>query len=307
MEDSSKTIEMINSRFSLVVFFSAILLFLLSCGEKSIEKSKELEAISVDSSKSTIVDVSGELFSIPSPIQTALLIKNSKAEYRPEWLADADNHGEYETNTQKAMNLGVFGTDMAYSSLYENGQKALAYFKAIDNLAKDLGISSAISPELIERLGANAENADSLVFLTGRFYEEGDAYLKKNERYDIASLIILGGWVESSHLTAQSALEGNQQAQNRLAQQKKSSSTLVKVLEKTTDSKFKKGELYQVMDSIAVAYAGVQVSYSFEKPETDPSKKLTVLKSQTDYQVSDSLLQSIAALLASARTKISEK
>lgn len=298
---------MINARFSLVVLFSAIILSLLSCGEKSIEKSKEQDAATVDSSKSTIVDVSGELFSIPSPIQTALLIKNSKAEYRPEWLADADNYNEYETNTQKAMNLGVFGTDMAYASLYENGQKALTYFKALDNLAKDLGGGSAISPDLIERLGANAENSDSLVYLTGRFYEEGDAYLKKNERYDIAGLIILGGWVESSHLTAQSALEGNREAQNRLAQQKKSSSTLMQVLEKTTDSNFKKSDLYQVLDSIAMAYTGVQVSYSYEKPQTDPVKKLTVLKSRTDYQVSDSLLQSIAALLASARTKISEK
>lgn len=296
-----------NFRFIPFALFSCVLLFATSCGEKSIEKSESEKAMSLDSSKTNIVNVSGELFSIPSPVQTAMLIKSSKADYRPELLSNADQYSEYETNAQKAMNLGVYGTDMAYSSLYENGQKALSYFKAIDNLANDLGVRSAISPELIKRLSGNADNADSLVFLTGRFYEEGDAYLKKNERYDIASLVILGGWIESSHLTAQSALEGNEEARDRVAQQKESSSTLVSAVDKTTDSNFKRSDLYQVLDSIEKAYANVETSYAFENPETDPSKKVTVIKSSTDYQVSDSLLNSIAALLKSARTKISDK
>lgn len=296
-------------RFRVVSNFllSGILLFTISCGEKSIEKSAKEKELALDSAKSDIVNVSGELFSIPSPIQTAMLIKESKADYRPELLNDAGNYSDYETNARKAMNLGVYGTDMAYSSLYENGQKALSYFKAIDNLSKDLGVRSAISPELVKRLGANADNADSLVYLTARFYEEGDAYLKKNERYDIAGLIIMGGWIESSHLTAQLAIDGNQDAKNRVAQQKESSSTLMKVLGKTTDSNFQKSGLFQVLDSIDQAYTNVQFTYAFENPETDPSKKVTAIKSKTNYLISDSLLNSIATLLASARTKISEK
>ncbi len=296
-----------NFRFPLIVLISGILLFAASCGEKSIEKSEQEKAMSLDSAKSNLVNVSGELFSIPSPIQTAMLIQESGAEYRPELLNDSEGYSEYETNTQKAMNLGVYGTDMAYSSLYQDGQKALSYFKAIDDLAKDLGVISAISPDLVKRLGANADNPDSLVYLIGRFYEEGDAYLKKNERYDIASLVILGGWIESSHLSAQSATEGNLAARDRVAQQKESSSTIVKVLNKTADQNFKKSDLYQVLDSIAEAYANVETSYNFERPETDASKKLTVIKSKTSYQVSDSLLNSIAGLLESARTKITEK
>jgi hypothetical protein len=296
-----------NFRFPLVVLLSGILLLAVSCGEKSIEKSEEQKALSLDSAKSNLVNISGELFSIPSPIQTAILIQESGAEYRPELLNDSKGYSDYETNTQKAMNLGVFGTDMAYSSLYQDGQKALSYFKAIDNLAKDLGVISAISPGLVKRLGSNADNPDSLVYLIGRFYEEGDAYLKKNERYDMAGLVILGGWIESSHLSAQSAIEGNNAARARVAQQKESSSTIVRALDKTADQNFKKSELYQVLDSIQEAYAGVRSSYSFEQPETKASEKVTVIKSKTDYQISDSLLASITALLRSARTKITEK
>lgn len=296
-----------NFRVLPIVLFSGILLFAISCGEKSLEKSEGTKTLSLDSVKSNIVNVSGVLFSIPSPIQTAILIKESEADYKPELLNDAKSYSNYETNAQKAMNIGVYGTDMAYSSLYQDGQKALSYYEAIGNLAKDLGISSAISPELMKRLGANADNPDSLVYLISQFYEESDAYLKKNERYDIASLVILGGWIESSHLTAQSAIDGNKDARDRVAQQKKSSSTIVKALGITTDDNFKKSELYQVLDSIEEAYANVQSTYAFENPETDPSKKVTAIKSKTDYQVSDSLLHSIANLLESARTKITAK
>jgi len=296
-----------NFRVIPIVLFSCVLLFAISCGEKSIEKSENAKSIPPDSAKASIVNVSGELFSIPSPIQTAMLIKKSKVDYRPDLLSEAGNYSQFKTNAQKAMNLGVFGTDMAYSSLYQDGQKAFSYFKSLDNLAKDLGISSAISPELLKRLGANADNPDSLVYLTGRFYEEGDAYLKKNERYDIAGMIILGGWIESSYLTSQSALDGNQAAAIRLLNQKQSSSTIVKALDKTTDAQFQKSELYQVLDSLEKAFALVESSYAFIAPETDASKKVTMIRSNTDYQASDSLLQSIAALLKSARIKITEK
>jgi hypothetical protein len=305
-EQNFKRIEMKNFRLPLLLPFSAILLFAGACGEKSIEKSERNSEMSIDSAKSTIVNVSGELFSIPSPVQTALLIKESDAEFRPELLVEPDDYKSFETNAQKAMNLGLFGTDMAYSSLYENGQKSLGYFRAVDYLAKDLGVISAISPSLIKRLGANTDKPDSLVYLVSRFYEEGDAYLKENERYDIAGLILLGGWIESSYLTAGSAMSGNEAARLRLAQQKESSSTLMNVLKKTTDKNFQSNDLFQVLDSINQAYDLVSYTYVFEKPETRAEEKLTLIKSKTEYTASDSIFNSLTTLFESARKKITE-
>jgi len=290
----------------ILTLFLSILLLASSCGEKSIEKSENSNELSIDSAKSTIVNVSGELFSIPSPVQTAMLIKESDAEYRPEILIEANDYKSFETNAQKAMNLGVYGTEMAYSSLYENGQKALSYFRAVDYLAKDLGVMSAISPSLIRRLGNNTDKPDSLVFLVSRFYEEGNAYLKENKRYDIAALILTGGWVESSYLTALSAKSGNQAARDRLAQQKESSNTLLKAVKRTTDANFKKGELFQVLDSIDQVYAQVEKTYTFQKPETIADQRVTQIKSKTNYTASDSLFSALTSLLESARKKITE-
>ncbi|MCH2214077.1 MAG: hypothetical protein MK086_02790 [Flavobacteriales bacterium] len=290
-----------------LLWYASSIIFLASCGEKSIERGEVNAVIEIDSAKANIVNISGELFSIPSPIQTSLLIQNSKAAYRPDLLSNVEGYKQHQTNSAKALNLGVFGTDMAYSSIYEDGQKALEYFKAVNYLANDLGISGSISPALIKRLGANADNPDSLLTLTGRFYEEGDAYLKKNERYDIASFIILGGWIESSLLTSKSALDRNEVAKIRLAEQQASSATINEILDKTTGDEFQSSDLATVLDSIADAFAQVESSYAYTAPIINPDTKTTRLTSRTEHSMSDSLLTSIHQLLVSAKAKISEQ
>lgn len=84
-----------------------------SCDERTVEKKTEVNQQKPDSTKANIINVSGKLFSIPSPIQTALLIKDSEEDYRSEILADGGRYSDFSTKMEKAMNLGVYGTDMA--------------------------------------------------------------------------------------------------------------------------------------------------------------------------------------------------
>jgi len=296
-----------NKKLLSIALATAYILTMVSCGERKIEASSSNEAQQIDSSKSTIVDISGSLFSIPSPIQTTVQIQNSNAEYRPDMMSEFGGYKEFQSNVAKATNLGIFGTDMAYSSIFEDSQSSLNYFKAVNYLANDLGISSSISPELLNRLAANADNTDSLLTLTGKLYEEGDAYLKENKRYDIATCILLGGWIESSLLTANSALEGNEAAKTRLAEQKKSASTILKAWESTKNADFKSNSITQILDSLSNEFSKVQSSYTYQAPVTNPASKTTTLKSSTSYSINDSALTSIYGLLVSARAKISER
>jgi len=291
-------------RISLLIAFSFLAFVLTSCDEKTVERSSSAEVTDIDSTKASILNVSGKLFSIPSPIQTALLIRNSDEVYRRETLTDPGNYDELSTKKMQAMNLGVFGTDMAYSSLYSDGQAALRYFKAIENLANALGVNAALDAKLIRRLGNNVGNSDSLMFLTGRFYESADAYLKNNERYDIASLVLLGGWVESSYLTAGAAVIGNEAAKRRLAEQKDAVNTLKEVIELTVDDTFKKTDLFVTLDSIATLYEGIDHSYRYMEPETMADQKTTIIKSKSEFNLDDEELNEVHRLLTSARTQI---
>jgi hypothetical protein len=60
--------------------------FMFSCGDKQEEEKEDLIE-TADTIKSTVVNVGGELFSVPSPIQTALLVQKSGITYNKSVLS----------------------------------------------------------------------------------------------------------------------------------------------------------------------------------------------------------------------------
>ena len=193
---------------------------------------------------------------------------------------------------------------MAYTSLYDDNQWSLRYYKAIENLAEELEIKGALSPTLVKRLGNNIGNTDSLLFLSGKFYEAADQYLKENERFELAALILTGGWVESSYLTALTAKSGNEPARQRLAAQKKTISTLCEVLHSSTDSQFKSGSLMMQLDSLKNAYRSVKQDYTYIKPETNAETMTTIINSESKFNLTDEELADITARIERIRKSI---
>lgn len=277
-----------------------------ACVEKSVEQDVDDRQVEVDSAKTAIVNVSGKLFSIPSPIQTAMMIKETQADYADENLSDPSAVNTYATNTKRAMNLGVYGADMAYASLYEDGQSALRYFKALEKLAQELDITGAIDRELIKRLGANAGRPDSLLLLSGDFYEAADAYLKENERYDLASLILFGGWIESAYLTAIIAQDGNEKALRRLAEQKRALNTLDQVLSQLDDEGLRNTAVPRYLDSLTTTYGEVSETYTYVEPETFPERKITRIHSKSSFEMSEQTADRIIRLLTDLRKEVTQ-
>lgn len=277
---------------------------LASCGEQGLRSGDEVTSVDVDSTKSTLINVSGKLFSIPSPVQTAILIQGAGVPFNREDLSDWNKVNDHKTNSAQAMNLGVYGTDMAYSSLYDDGQSALRFFKAVDKLSGELGVLGAIDSKLVQRLGANVGNADSLLLLSGKFYGEADEYLKKNERYDIAAYVLLGGWAEATHLTAIAAAGGTQASRNRLAEQGQTIKTLIEVLEGAAETEFKSGAIMELLRELYIDYKSVEQTYTYVKPETDAENKTTTIKSSSQYEMSDETLEALTEKVAIMRNII---
>lgn len=291
-------------RISYFLFAALAGTVLVSCGEQGLRSGDEVTAVDVDSTKSTLVNVSGKLFSIPSPVQTAMLIQAAGVPFNREDLSDVNKMSDHSSKSAQAMNLGVYGTDMAYSSLYDDGQSALRYFKGVDKLSGELGVLGAIDSKLVQRLGANVGNADSLLVLSGKFYGEADEYLKENERYDIAGYVLLGGWAEATYLTAIAAAGGNKASRDRLAEQGQTVKTLIEVLEDAAEEEFKSGAIMELLRELEVEYKSVEKTYTYVEPVTDAQKKTTVIKSKSGYEMSDGTLESITERVTALRNII---
>lgn len=292
------------SRYCLYIAGGLLPLIFTSCDEQTVSKDSDINKVEVDSNKTGIINVSGGLFSIPSPIQTAILIRKSGTAYQQSDLANPANAQELATVNERALNLGVYGTDMAYASLYQDGQAALKYLKTVESLAENLEIKGALEAPLLKRLSNNIANPDSLLMLSGEFYRSIDEYLKTNERYDVAALVLAGGWIESAHLTARAALSGNTAARSRFAAQKESIYTLCDVLGKTGNEAFQKSAVKAGLDSLKNDFDKVEYSYSYAKPEVQPENKTTLIHSTSTYEIGYADLKELSTKIERLRAGI---
>lgn len=283
------------------LFLSVSALFATGCSGDP-KETDDLPPI--DSTQTTILNVNGEIFSIPSPIQTAFLIKGSGAAYNKEILNAANKSSNYSTNFSKALNLGIYGADLGYVTIYDQTQDAIGYLNSAKKLADELGVSGAFDANTIERFSKNLGNKDSMLVLVGVAYRSSDAYLKNNDRSDVSGLVLAGGWLESLHFaTNVYKTKPNEDVKRRIAEQKSSLQSLIKLLTQFY-SQPEYTEFIDNLNDLSTVFDGVEFKYTYEKPTTDAEKKITTINSKSEVKISPEQIESITQKVKSIRSQI---
>ncbi|MGD1846208.1 MAG: hypothetical protein ACFB10_12530 [Salibacteraceae bacterium] len=176
-------------------------------------------------------------FALPSPIETASLLKKAGATYDQEVLNGHTNVSNYQTISKKALNLGVYGADLSYSSIFEQTQQCLEYIKSARMLAAELGIANAFNPEVMERFESNISDRDTVMNLISEVFWSANSSLKATESSNIAALILSGGWVEGLYIASKMVdMENpNEQIIKRIAEQKFALENLLQLMEMYED------------------------------------------------------------------------
>src|SRR5690606_2848690 len=82
------------------------------------------------------------------------------------------NVERYLTEKSKALNLGVYSSDLSYASTYNQKQATIDYMDVSKKLIDALNVSAAISPDILEQIEAEQENKEELVALiTNTFFD----------------------------------------------------------------------------------------------------------------------------------------
>lgn len=255
--------------------------------------------------KPNILEIDGEMFSIPSPIQTAFLIKGSGATYNAAYLNPVENASNYATNYVKALNLGIYGADLGYVTIYDNTEDAMEYLKSIRRMADELDVAGAFNEDLINRFSNNMGNQDSMLVLVADAYKAGDNYLKNNERNSVASLILAGGWVESLYFACRVAKDqSNPGVVERIGEQKSSLYSLIGLLQKNADSEEFNDLLIELTD-LYYLFEEVESNYTFVEPSHDREAKLTRIACKTEVNVTPEQLDAITNKIEEIRSQIS--
>ena len=285
------------------------ILFFSSCQEsakKQTETTPDITEFQDESDKENLIQLNGQLISIPSPIQSAIFIKENSSGFKEQLLLDAKDLDAYQTSAQKAIALGLYGAELGYVSLYQEDDLAMGYMNTAHKLADDIGISNAFDERLVQRFTENMGQPDSMIVLVSDIYEAADGYLKTNERNDVAALVLFGGWLESLYINAKEAEEGNEAIKGRLAEQKSGYERMYQLLRRESENGTIKN-MMPLLDELKGAFDKVSSKYVYQRPEVRLAEQLTILKSDVEHTMDETSLAAIIASTTSLRNHITGK
>lgn len=139
------------------------------------------------------------LQSIPSPIEISTLIKENGVEYNKTYLNNPEQVDKYKSKYKRALNLGVYSTNLGYANLYQQQNDAFLYLSSVKKLADSLDVGKHIDLMKIASVANQGLNV-LLAETTSAFSKINDDFWVQ-DKSELSALILIGGWVETLYLT----------------------------------------------------------------------------------------------------------
>jgi hypothetical protein len=287
-------------------------LFTAGCGsEKKSDEQAFLEG--VDSAKTEGPSISegviGDILQrIPSPLEISVLLKESGKKYNGSYLNSPDKVSNYNSNYKKALNLGVYGTDLGYTNIYEQNQDGVKYMSSIKTLADGLSIGQFFDIETIGRLATNSKNLDSLLLITTQNFNSINHYLQSRNQSNLSVLFLTGGWIEALNILCEvaAANPNNKEMQETIGEQKIILENILLLLSFYKETDQNMASLLADIEELKKVYDKVNITYTYSESTFEIVDGVMVIKdnSSSTIQITPEDVASIKALTASIRTKI---
>jgi hypothetical protein len=159
---------------------------------------------------------------IPPPMETAALLKKAGAEYDKDILNDVKHVDDYTSASKQALNLGIYGADLSYASVYNNTQESMLYTSCARNWPRPSRCDNAFNEQVVwSVMEQNRNDRDSLLRHHQRDLLEVDGLSegersRQHQRADDRRR--LGG--RPVHRYARSAQHDTPELRQRIAEQK---------------------------------------------------------------------------------------
>ena len=304
---------MVKLKTYIIVAFAGISMLFSACSNSENSNVEDQIDASIDSTSSAKENVVQNLnkakqvfYSLPSPIETAMLMKRAGAKYNDEFLNSIDNLPNYTTTKSMALNLGIYSADLSFASMFDQSQASVKYLTATKKLADNLGILNAVEQSTVKRMENNVNNRDSLMEIISETLMNSNSFLKENDRAEVAALILAGGWIEGLYIGTKIAqnTEDNAELINRIIDQRLSLKTLMSLLKEYENSEDVKS-VYNDFTKMQELYNKVEVSTSkIENVKTEDGK--TTLKSDTKASISDEVFNELCKVVDEIRNNMTK-
>lgn len=201
-----------------VLFVWVILVSLIYSCENS-NKSTVIENDTITENSiidSTRIRFRNLISKMPIPFESLKSFSAAKTRFNANLLNNPKNSEAYNSNRIQALNLGIYGADLAYLIAQDKLNEAEPFLKSIRRLSDAIVVPTAFDGVVIDRYEANINKKDSLQHLVQQSFQKIDNTLQENNRIEQATLVLAGGWIESVYLTVQSIEQSDPNQKNQV-------------------------------------------------------------------------------------------
>jgi hypothetical protein len=240
---------------------------------------------------------------LPSPLESAVLIKSAGARFDEHLLNPVSSQNNYVTSKAMALNLGIYTCDLSFASLYEQTQLLIDYMNAAKKMADGLGILKAIQQEDIDKLEANINNTEVIMDVVSQTFMNSNSELEDMGRTAVASTVLVGGWIEGLYISTQlvdmNDFNGNKLV-GRIIDQKLSIDILLNLL---TSSKGDPSvdEIIVQVSKLKAVFDKFKITSGPVRPEYDKTSNTTVLKSEVKTDMTPEIFKELSLVVAEIR------
>ncbi|MCU0362081.1 MAG: hypothetical protein MUD02_01570 [Bacteroidales bacterium] len=286
-----------------------LMITLLFNGCKSCSTTEPVNDLNVDVSKDNTelvddINKAKQIFqAIPSPLESAMLIKSTGAKFNQTLLNPLGNADSYATSRSMALNLGVYTCDLSFTSLYEQTQLIIDYMNASKKMAEGLGILRAIDQATIDRLEQNINNTEVIMEIVSETFMNSSSDLVDNGQPAVAAMVLVGGWFEGLYIATQLVdmkdFNGNKLV-GRIIDQKLSIDILLNLLDENKGNPAIDELIIQVQKLKAV-FDKINLTTSPIRPEYVETTNTTYLKSEVKSNLTPEVFAELAKTVAEIR------
>lgn len=289
-----------------------IVVFLLGSCSSGKKPDEQAFFESLDSTNTSGPGVDEEVINsileqIPSPIEISMLLKESGSKYNEAILNSSNNLPKYNSNYKKALNLGVYGTDLGYTNIFGRNQDGIKYITSIKSLADELNIGQFFDIGTIGRLATNSKNLDSLLLITTMNFNQINHYLQSQSRDNLSVLLLTGGWLEAMQITCQTAAKNPDSAElKETIGEQKIILEQIMLLFTFYQGDENMASLSTDLDLLKKAYDKININYTYKESTMEIVNGVAVIKdnSTTTIDITKENVEEIKNIINEIRTKV---
>ena len=262
--------------FVLVPVLILAITCLVSCNSQ--KGSSDQKKIDLEEVEELTGEIEEAVYPLPTSAEVIRMLTELEVGYMIGISNSIDNAKNYVTSNEKALNMGVYGADLSYATLYNMNQDVINYLDAIRVLANDLNMAKIYNQRLYDDIKDSFDNRDKLVEILTSAFNGTYSYLNENDQQSQALLVVAGAWIEGMYITTHisEAVFHVQGIVEVLLEQKKSFELFID-LAKPHASEPAVKEILDLFEPMKKVYEGIDNSLTLQNVE-DITREIEILR-----------------------------